>query len=279
MRLIVQKCSTVWRLVHIGAVALIFMGLLALPMQVMAQAKANDKDAAAAQTEAKAPLPQTINLRPQWKAGQTSRYQMWSRRVEHRTVSVGDQQRENEVVIETTGEVTWTVKRVDATGGVSGEMTLDWMQMTVRPPKGKPHVNDSRKASGDDPPLHDILKAMTGTPVRVEMAADGSIERVSGTCAIQQRIQPKEMAPTDLDFMESANDLAAIAAAPGEAAIGDDWDVRHKWSYHISGPLDGFVHEDMQWRVANIERHSRHPRRHGDGAVGPGPGSGSLEDS
>ena len=193
--------------------------------------------------------PARINLQPQWQTGQTSRYEVWTRRVQRRTVSAGGQQRQQEVTAVTTGEVTWRVDRVRDDGGAACEMNFDWLRITLTSDDGEPRVNDSRDASGDNARIHNLLTALTSGPVNVSVAPDGRIEGVSGIDAIQQRVQQEAMAPSELDFIESANGLAAIAAAPAAAANGAEWQSEHTWSHEM-----GRLHEDMQWQLQGVER-------------------------
>ncbi|MFW6060733.1 MAG: DUF6263 family protein [Phycisphaeraceae bacterium] len=195
------------------------------------------------------PDEQAIDLRPRWEPGQTSRYELWAQRVQRQSVMAGEQQREQEVRITTTGEATWTVRHVDAQGNADCEMTFDWMAMTADNGEGAPQVNDSRNASGDTPMIHDMLSALTGTPIRVRVAADGRIESVAGTDAVRNQLEVEQLAPADLDFIESANDLATIAGAPAAAEVGDTWRVQHEWTHQM-----GFLHEDMRWRVEGVEQ-------------------------
>lgn len=191
----------------------------------------------------------TVDLRPRWEPGQQSRYEVWSQRVQRQSMSAGGQQREQEATYTTTGEVTWTVDAVSDAGRAQCTMRYDWLTMTVEAAQGERQVNDSRRASGDNAMVQDLLEALTSAPVRVTVAPDGSIERVEGTDAIRSRMEVEAMAPDDLDFIESANDLAAIAGAMSDVEMGDRWSTQHRWKHQL-----GFLDEDMQWQLEGVEQ-------------------------
>lgn len=194
-----------------------------------------------------------VNLRPQWREGQTSRYEVSTQRVQRQSMQAGDRRREQQVTLQSDAEVTWHVRRVHADGGAECEMTIDWMQITARSEQGE-QLNDSRRASGDTPPVHDMLRAMAGTPIEVRVAPDGSIQGISGTDAIRRQLEFEHMAPQDLDFIESASKLATLIGAPVAAGAGDQWQTRNRWRHEL-----GFLHEQFEWELAGMERIAQIP--------------------
>lgn len=200
---------------------------------------------AAAQAQSE---PAPLNLRPQWQPGQTARYEIWGRRVRSMEMSVGGRSRQTSVTIDTTGEITWTVDRVKPDGGATCIMTLDWMTATITPSEGEVQRNDSRRAQGDAPMVHDLLRAMAGVPLTVEVAPDGSIEDVRGVDAIRRRAQHEEMVPEELDFIESANDLATVPDVPAALEPGDTWQAEYRWTHEM-----GFLHHDVTYTLAGVE--------------------------
>lgn len=189
-----------------------------------------------------------VNLQPHWREGQTARYDLWTQRSRETTMSMAGRTRTSNLTTTTTGELTWTVNRVHPSGGATCTMTLDWLAMVINPDEGQPQSNDSRKGSGDNPPIYNLLKAMAGVPITVEVNADGSIASVSGTDAIRRQVEMKELVPEDLDFIESASDMATIASAPEMAAIGESWKAAFRWSHEM-----GHLRHNMTYTLASVE--------------------------
>lgn len=197
---------------------------------------------------------QTYDLRPQWKPGQTARYEIWSSRTQHATVTFAGQKRTTDLTMTSDGEITWTVDQVKPDGSATCTMTLDWLTLDYSPQNGKPLKNDSRKASGDIEPYHALLKAMAGVPLKVSVAADGTVTRIDGINAIAGRIKSelKDAVPEELDFMETATDLATLVAAPQSIDVGKKWDAKLKWTWSDT-PFKGFMHHDMTYTLAGVE--------------------------
>ncbi len=190
----------------------------------------------------------TYNLRPTPTEGQTARYQFWTTRTQTTDITFGDRQQQSTNVIESEGEVTWTVDRVKANGDLVCTMTLDWMTADIGDGQSDPANNDSRKGSGDVPFVHDLIKAMAGKPLTVEVRADGSIASVEGVDAMRKAAENEDAVPDELDFEESASDLATLVFAPESAAIGDTWDASFRWSHEL-----GHLEQDWDYRFTGIE--------------------------
>lgn len=180
--------------------------------------------------------PATVDLRPNWEAGQSARYELWSQRDRLTTMSVAGESHQVSVTMISEGEATWTVDRVAADGSASCTMVIDWLSITITDDQGERQVIDSRRASGDIPPMHQALQAMSNEPVRVEVASDGSVRSVSGVNAIRQRTETAAIAPEDRDFVRSATELALLVAAPDNANPGQTWRTEHAWS-HETGTM------------------------------------------
>ncbi len=195
-----------------------------------------------------------INLRPNWVEGQMARYEVWSSRTQQATVSLAGQSRTTSLKMVSLGEVDWTVDKVKADGSAQCTMTLDWLTLDYTPDEGKTLTNDSRKGSGDIEPFHALLKAMTGVPIKVSIASDGTVTKVQGMKAITARIKPelKEMVPEELDFIETATDLATLVAAPEATEVGKNWKTKLKWTWS-DAPFEGFMHHDMTYTLSGVE--------------------------
>lgn len=198
---------------------------------------------------------QTYDLRPVWTEGQHARYQIWTQRTQNISMSLAGQSRDAQVVLTSEGEVSWNVDKVKADGSSTCTMTIDWLSIEINPNGGKKIVNDSRKGSGDIEAFHKMLKAMTGAPVKVSVAADGTITKVTGINAISARLpaEQKESAPDELDFIETASDLASLIAAPASAEPGKTWDTDLKWNWSDT-PFKGFLNYDMKYTFTGVEQ-------------------------
>ncbi|MEZ6193213.1 MAG: DUF6263 family protein [Phycisphaerales bacterium] len=196
---------------------------------------------------------QTYDLRPQWEAGQTARYEIWTSRTQHSVVSLADQKRTTDMNMVSEGEVTWTVDRVKPDGSAECTMTLDWLTLDYSA-NGKTLKNDSRKGSGEIESIQALLKAMAGVPLKVSVAADGTITKVDGmkTMAGKLGADQKDLVPEELDFIETASDLATLVAAPESIGVGKKWDTKLKWTWSDQ-PFEGFMHHDMSYTLTGVE--------------------------
>ncbi len=193
------------------------------------------------------------DLRPRWSAGQTARYEIWTSRAQHSTVSLADQKRTTDMNMVSEGEVTWAVDRVKPDGSAECTMTLDWLTLDYTA-GGKTLKNDSRKGSGEIESVHALLKAMAGVPLKVSVAADGTVTRIDGTKTMAGRLgaDRKDMLPQELDFIETASDLATLIAAPESIVVGKKWGTKLKWAWSDS-PFEGYLHHDMTYTLAGVE--------------------------
>lgn len=187
-----------------------------------------------------------VNLQPQFVTGRGARYSVWTRRDTRITMAGGPQRRELTTAMVVDGEVDWTVTAVHPDGSATCAMRANWMSVTITLPDGSRQVNDSRRATGDTPPMQQLLKAFCSGPVNVEVAADGSVRSVGGTDALRR--QAPDAFPEDIDFVESATDLAMVAAAPASARVGQAWSANFDWSHEL-----GTMHHDMRYTLVSVE--------------------------
>lgn len=186
-----------------------------------------------------------LDLRPKYQAGRVSRFWVWTQRDQTTQVQSAGQSRNVAVRMVFEGELTWSVDRVHPDGSASCTMTVDWMSATLTDPQGATQSNDSRRASGDNDAVQRLLKAMAGVPIRLEMAADGRATSASGVEAIRQKAGEGVNVPDELDFLESASDLATLPAAPeptkpanasgdpATPAIQAAWDAAFIWNHEL----------------------------------------------
>jgi hypothetical protein len=200
-----------------------------------------------------AEAPAAVDLRPEAQAGRSARYQVWTVRQTTSTLksSEGDS-RTSTSLLELDGQVTWTVLKARADGAATCSMTVDYLTATITPSEGAVEYNDSRKASGDTDQVQRMLRAMCGVALKVEVGADGSIGHVTGMEAMKRRAgggggdQDGVEVPDELDWIETASDLATLCAAPAAVAPGKGWEctlwancdtgmLRHAMRYTLGG--------------------------------------------
>ena len=190
----------------------------------------------------------TVDLRPHFTQGRTTRYHVWTQRQQTQSVTLGSRSQEFETSFEIEGEVTWTVKQVRQDGSALCLMKTDWLTATITGPEGESQRCDSRKANGRPEPLHSLLRALAGVPIQIEVANDGSIINATGIDQVKRKA-PKDIdIPDATDFMESANDLATLAKAPTAAAISDSWNAKFIWNHRL-----GKMHQSMRYTLHGVE--------------------------
>lgn len=197
---------------------------------------------------------QAIDLRPRFVEGQTARYRVWTLRQRNLTMSVDQRSvtRNQQALFE--GELTWQVEQVEDDGSAICLMQLDWLTATLTAHDGTEKFNDSRQASGDIEKMHQLILAMVSTPVRVTVAADGSVTGVSGVEAIRQQVPQDVPPPEDLDFMETASDLATIPFAPPKLALGDSFDAQFNWRHDLSmSKVTAMMRHEGTYTLGSVE--------------------------
>ncbi|MEX0774996.1 MAG: DUF6263 family protein [Phycisphaeraceae bacterium] len=208
-----------------------------------------------AQSAAPAPAAATvtIDLSPQFVQGRTTHYEFWSLRQHSGVTRMPDLQPMTFTsAIEMTGQVTWTVQRVAADGSAMCIMTINWATSKNTDNEGTTTAADSRQAKSDDEHAHNFLKAITNVPLTVQVAADGSITKVTGVDAIKRKGGEDLNELDELDFIEVASDLATLPGGPSElpgaAAVGKTWRQDYTWNHDM-----GKVHQPMRYTVSSYE--------------------------
>ena len=187
----------------------------------------------------------TVDLRPHFKPGRTARYKVWTMRTSD---TKGPRRSSQRRKLEVEGEITWRVQEVQDDGSATCSMTIEWMTCTVTASDGSETFNDSREGSGEDENLHRVLVAMSGVPFTFEVAGDGMVQSVAGTDAVHDATEEGDPVPEDLDFIESATDLALLAAAPRQIESGGAWDVDFTWT-----DVWGKVDHQMKYSLSSVE--------------------------
>lgn len=174
---------------------------------------------------------EAVNLRPQWQVGQTARYEFWTLSEKEESTQFQGQTQSGTTVYENVGELSWKVTEVREDGSSVCAMTLARMKVTMTPPEGEAMVFDSENPAGEVPLFDTLLSAMVGGPLVVYVNADGSIERIEGIDAMRTAAgqEAAESIPDEVEFIETASELATLIAAPALAKVGDTWTAQNTW--------------------------------------------------
>ncbi len=202
---------------------------------------------------ARGEMAEAIDFRPLWEAGQTTRYEFFTRLERSIDARMGDRGQVQTTRQDVTGEVTWTVNRVNPDGSTSNTMILDWMTIEASASAGgessTTQADSRRPTTGDAKPMYDLLAAMAGVPLTVELAPDGHVTRLTGTAAIRARTDNPDFVPSDLDFEETASDLAALPFAPTRpVAAGVTWEAAFRWDHEL-----GKMNQAWTWTFDRVE--------------------------
>jgi hypothetical protein len=175
----------------------------------------------------------TFNLQPKFVVGQQSRYSIWTRRATVTEVSIMGRQRKQQSSYIIDGEMTWSVLWVNGDGSATCQMTFDWLSLNMTLPDGSTKHNDTRDGTAEVPTVSAVLTAMVGKPVEVTMSVDGTATAVSGIDAMRSAAGEGVEIPEDLDFIETACDLATLPYAPAQATVSQSWETAFRWTHEM----------------------------------------------
>jgi|GEM_PF-883414 len=211
---------------------------------------ATTQPAAPEQPAAPAINVEAINLRPMFVQGRTSRYEIWSHKVQDVTMRMGPNQRQASRTTQLKGEISWTVQTVRPDGSATCVMTFEYLTLEMTDSSGDRVFIDSRHARSDNEMMHTFLRAMTGVALRMEVSPEGTPLAVSGTQGIRQKMGslPAEAAPDDLDFIENASELATLPGAPETLAVGGNWAMNYQWKHEM-----GHLKHDAQYVLSDVQ--------------------------
>lgn len=175
------------------------------------------------------------NLRPQWTVGQSATYEFWGKTTKQETAQVLGQEKSETTTFISEGKVNWRVDAVNADGSSTATMQLKLIKFTIKAGQNEPVTFDSNNPAGDRPAFDGLMSAMTQTPLTVTVNADGTIGRIDGIDALRtaagNEAAEADIVPEELDFQETASDLATLLAAPAVATPGQTWSSTNTWNH------------------------------------------------
>lgn len=175
------------------------------------------------------------DLRPRWAKEQSATYAFWGKTQKDETAQILGQQQSETTTFLSEGEVTWRVDGVNEDGSAVCTMQLTKIKFTIKAGENEPITFDSENLNGKRPAFDSLMSAMTQTPLKITVAADGSIDKVEGidelvTAAGDEAVEA-DLVPEELDFKETASELATLISAPAEATPGQTWNATNTWNH------------------------------------------------
>jgi hypothetical protein len=191
--------------------------------------------------------PHPVDLRPVWKAAQASRYRITQ--TERTEMVVAGLAEAQSSVTDVEAVVTWEVVEAAEGGGGTARMTLESMSMKILGADGK--TRSVTASAADEPlePARQYIAALSGSPVTVQVAADGSIASVTGFEAIRAKAGQAGERIDEEFFRELARDLSALTGGQSSVASGTTWQHAHS-SPHALGRVR-YAYTD---KLAGVER-------------------------
>lgn len=188
----------------------------------------------------------TVDLRPIWREGQTSRYRVNQTELTRSSMRGVDQV--IEAVMEVEAEMTWVVKSAEPDGGGVASLTIDTIKIKMNDGQGNVvNVSDKGGDKGTEA-FQQWAAALAGTPVEVTVSPDGVIESVRGHEAIAAKAGPAGEGLDESYFREIAMDTAVLTGGPKDARIGQSWTQQHGSSHQM-----GNVSYDSTYTLRGVE--------------------------
>lgn len=175
------------------------------------------------------------NLRPSWSVGQSATYEFWGKTEKAETAQILGQEQSETTTFVSEGKVSWVVNAIDDDGVATCTMQLTTIKFTIKAGENEPVSFDSDNPTGERPAFDKLMAAMTQTPLTVTVAADGTIGKIEGidelTNAAGDEAVEADMVPDEIDFKETASELATLISAPAEASTGQTWNATNTWNH------------------------------------------------
>lgn len=190
-----------------------------------------------------------FDLRPRWERDRVTRYRFETQRIDDMTMRFNERSRTAQTRFVSEGEMTWTVREVEADGGAEVEVVYDWIKLSFIPPEGEAQSADSRENAGEPQRLYALVDAIAEAPLTVTFAPDGSVREMTGYERIRRGAEFPDALPEERDMLESVTDAICLPGAPADAEPGDRWEQRFTWGHRL-----GDMHYDTTYEFVGVER-------------------------
>lgn len=178
---------------------------------------------------------QPVILRPKWTVGQNATYDFWGKTQKKETAQLFGQEQSETTNFISEGQVHWRVDAINDDGTATCTMQLKTIKFTIAAGPNDPKTFDSENPSGEAPAFDSLMAAMTQSPLTVTVNADGSIGKIEGidelATAAGDDAAEADIIPEELDFRETASDLATLISAPASATVGQTWNTTNTWNH------------------------------------------------
>lgn len=174
---------------------------------------------------------------PKWTVGQAATYTFWGKTTKDETGQILGQQQSETTTFLSEGTMIWRVDAINDDGSATCTMQLKKIVFTITAGENEPIVMDSGNPSGDPrrKAFDNLMSAMTSTPLKVTVNADGTIDKVEGIddmeTAAGNEAKEADIVPDELEFKETASELATLIAAPAGATVGQTWNASNTWNH------------------------------------------------
>lgn len=192
--------------------------------------------------------PTGYNLAPKWTTGQTSRYNTTSTKLS--TVKIEQLNRTVEQKVVSNATIKWTVTQANPDGGGTAEMIVENMSMAMTGPDGKTVEIDKNASEPRFANAVKIINAIIGSPLTVNVDANGTVTSVDGYQAIRSKAEiEKENTLDETEFKETAVDLAALSGGAPNRKAGDTWNTTNTWNHQM-----GKLTYNTTYTLAGVEK-------------------------
>ncbi len=177
---------------------------------------------------------ETVDLRPLWKKGQLSRYQM--HQVETTVTQMPGLADPQESVTEFDAEVTWQVIEAKAEGGGLARLHFDNITIKLTGPSGQSSTVTAQQADPEFEGTQQYIKALMGGTLEVRISPDSQVGGIQGIEAIKQNAGPSGQRMNENYFKGMVMDLAMLTGGTAGIKPGQTWTFPHT-STHPLGQI------------------------------------------
>lgn len=184
---------------------------------------------------------QAVDLRPIWKAGQTSRYQISQTELTAAQMQgLGEPQRSTTQV---EAVVAWEVVAAEPSGGGTARLTIESISFEVTGEDGQTRKITAQASDEEFQSMRQYIAALSGSAVTVAIGSDGQISSVEGHEAIREKAGE---AGENLDegfFRDLARDLAVLTGGQASVQRGMKWQHTHTSDHPIGELRQSYIDE------------------------------------